>query len=93
MNGVTYQKLSVVGKGGTSQVFQVLSPDGKIRALKRVSLKDEASGRLDRNLLECVSNEVTLMLALRSAGMTGPSAASSRWWTRRRTRRGRSPRF
>ena len=72
MNGVTYQKLSVVGKGGTSQVFQVLSPDGKIRALKRVSLKDEASGRIDRNLLECVSNEVTLMLALRSAGMTGP---------------------
>ena len=72
MNGVAYQKLSVVGKGGTSQVFQVLSPDGKIRALKRVSLKDEASGRLDRNLLECVSNEVTLMLALRSAGMTGP---------------------
>ena len=67
MNGVTYQKLSVVGKGGTSQVFQVLSPDGKIRALKRVSLKDEASGRLDRNLLEC-ANEVTLMLALRAAG-------------------------
>jgi serine/threonine-protein kinase TTK/MPS1 len=38
VNGITYSKLELLGKGGTSKVFRVLSPGGKILALKQVVL-------------------------------------------------------
>lgn len=36
VNGVIYTKLELLGRGGTSQVFRVLSPEGRILALKQV---------------------------------------------------------
>ena len=36
VNGVAYSILELLGKGGTSQVFRVLSPDGEVLALKQV---------------------------------------------------------
>jgi serine/threonine-protein kinase TTK/MPS1 len=59
VNGVPYSKLDTIGRGGTSQVFRVLSPDRKILALKQVKFDS------DPGLLEAVVNEIELMKLLR----------------------------
>ena len=41
VRGVTYQKLDLVGKGGSSKVFKVVAPNRKILALKRVEVCSE----------------------------------------------------
>ena len=43
VNGVPYSKLELLGKGGTSKVFRVLSPDGKILALKQARYPSPAA--------------------------------------------------
>ena len=58
---VKYEKLDLIGRGGTSQVFRVLSK-GQIYALKQVSYASDPS------LLEAVKNEVELMHKLTSLG-------------------------
>ncbi|KAG8999324.1 Dual-specificity kinase, spindle pole body (SPB) duplication and spindle checkpoint function [Tulasnella sp. JGI-2019a] len=40
VQGKTYQRLDVIGKGGTSKVFRVLSPEGHVCAIKKVSLEN-----------------------------------------------------
>ncbi|KAG8876725.1 Dual-specificity kinase, spindle pole body (SPB) duplication and spindle checkpoint function [Tulasnella sp. 331] len=40
VQGKTYQRLDVIGKGGTSRVFRVLSPEGHLCAIKKVSLEN-----------------------------------------------------
>ncbi|EJD51647.1 kinase-like protein, partial [Auricularia subglabra TFB-10046 SS5] len=37
VNGVQYEKLGWLGKGGSGDVFRVLNPRGELRALKRVT--------------------------------------------------------
>lgn len=39
MNGREYTKLDLIGKGGSSKVFRVMAPNGRIFALKRVDFE------------------------------------------------------
>ena len=64
VNGVTYCKLEVVGRGGTSQVFRVLSPEGKVLALKQVRTDTEPG------LREAVLNEIELMRLFKKMNLT-----------------------
>jgi serine/threonine-protein kinase TTK/MPS1 len=68
VNGVAYMVLEMLGKGGTSQVFRVLSPESEILALKQVRLDTEADG--DGQLLQAVQNEIELMQSFKSKGLT-----------------------
>ena len=43
VNGVPYNVLQIIGKGGSSKVYKVMCPDHKIFALKRVELADQGS--------------------------------------------------
>ena len=60
VNGVPYTKLALLGKGGTSKVFKVISPEGSVLALKVVSLADDD----DESLKGAVVNEIELMRQL-----------------------------
>ena len=62
VGGVHYIILEECGRGGTSQVFRVLGPTGKIFALKQVSYASDPS------LLEMVKNEIALMEKLNRLG-------------------------
>ncbi|KAL1522782.1 hypothetical protein AB1Y20_017754 [Prymnesium parvum] len=64
VNGVAYSKLELLGRGGTSQVFRVLSPDGRILALKQVRFDS------DPTLLQPVINEIELMRRCKERGLT-----------------------
>ena len=59
MNGVEYLKLDVIGKGGSSKVFRVLSGEGDIYALKQVRVSSE-----DEKAIASFSNEITLLKKL-----------------------------
>lgn len=39
VNGIRYQKLGKIGKGGSSEVFKVIATNCSIYALKRINLK------------------------------------------------------
>lgn len=56
VNGSSYQKIELIGKGGSSKVYKIISPTGKIMALKRVKLKG-----LDQETIEGLKNEVSLL--------------------------------
>ncbi len=60
VNGKPYRVIDWLGKGGSSKVYRVLSPDSKIVALKIVSLKGH-----DKQTLEGFVNEVQLLHKLR----------------------------
>ena len=68
VNGVAYSVLEPVGKGGTSQVFRVVSPDNKTFALKQVRLDQDPSEA--PALLQAVQNEIDLMVRFRANGLT-----------------------
>lgn len=57
VNGVRYERLRVLGRGGSSKVYEVRGPCGTLRALKRVNTSDAA-------LLEAYANEVSLLRRL-----------------------------
>ena len=52
VNGVPYNVLQIIGKGGSSKVYKVMCPDHKIYALKRVDLADQGDSP---NACECYS--------------------------------------
>jgi len=58
VNGVQYEQIRVLGRGGSSKVYLVRCPDGQQLALKRV--RAETSKQL-----EAFENEVTLLQQLR----------------------------
>lgn len=58
VNGVSYTRLQTIGRGGTSKVYQVRSPCGKLLALKRVTASCPKH-------FEALANEVTLLLQLK----------------------------
>ena len=52
VDGATYAKLALVGRGGSSKVFRVLSSDGSVLALKRIRLTRPGNRPLLRRLCE-----------------------------------------
>ncbi len=63
VNNVAYTKLELLGKGGSSKVFKVLAPTGRIYALKRVSVKG-----IDPSTLDGYVNEIALLKRMSSCG-------------------------
>lgn len=69
VNGAVYQKLALVGRGGSSKVFKVISQQREIYALKRIRLsrtdRDTAKGFIDEIMLlqrlQGKSNIITLI--------------------------------
>ena len=68
VNSTPYSVLELLGKGGTSQVFRVLSPDGEVLALKQVKLDGEGPDE-DGQLLTAVKNEIELMQSFKAKGL------------------------
>lgn len=62
VNGKSYKVLQMVGRGGSSKVFKVLSTDNQIFALKKVSLSN-----LDETTLSGYLNEIELIKSLMHA--------------------------
>ena len=60
LNKSQYLRLDVLGRGGSSKVFRVLSDTGHIYALKRVRVPPK-----DGKALESFANEITLLARLR----------------------------
>jgi hypothetical protein len=60
VNGNTYAKLSVIGRGGSSKVFRVLGPDYNLYALKKVKV-----ARSDPDSIESYFNEIALLRQLK----------------------------
>ena len=61
VNGYSYSKLSLLGRGGSCKVFKVLAPDQqRVLALKRIKLT-----RTDRKTIAMFENEIELMQRLR----------------------------
>lgn len=60
VNGVPYTKLEIVGRGGTSKVYKVLSPEGETYALKRA-----VASCMEH--FEALANEVTLLQQLKGS--------------------------
>ncbi|RXK37835.1 TTK protein kinase [Tremella mesenterica] len=61
VNGATYERIGVLGKGGSSKVYSVLCPTKRIiYALKRVSLE-----RADAETYHSYTNEIELLKRLR----------------------------
>jgi hypothetical protein len=60
INGKTYHKLEIVGKGGSGKVYKVIGEDLKIYALKRVKFNPE-----DIRAVESYKNEISLLRSLK----------------------------
>lgn len=58
VNGVSYTRLQTIGRGGTSKVYRVRSPAGRLLALKRVTASCPKH-------FEALANEVTLLMQLK----------------------------
>ncbi|KAG8905219.1 Dual-specificity kinase, spindle pole body (SPB) duplication and spindle checkpoint function [Tulasnella sp. 403] len=54
-----YQRLECIGRGGSSRVYRVVSPDNAIYAIKRVSLENA-----DQATIESYKNEIALLRRL-----------------------------
>mmetsp|Transcript_61506 Transcript_61506/g.144023 ORF Transcript_61506/g.144023 Transcript_61506/m.144023 type:complete len:782 (-) Transcript_61506:229-2574(-) len=60
VNGVSYTRLQTIGRGGTSKVYRVRSPNGMQLALKRVTASCPKH-------FEALANEVTLLQQLKDS--------------------------
>ena len=61
VNGATYERIGILGKGGSSKVYSVICPVKRvIYALKRVSLE-----RADADTYHSYTNEIELLKRLR----------------------------
>ena len=59
INGRSFVKLEVVGKGGSSKVYKVMAPNRKIYACKRIRFRGEPQSTIDSYV-----NEITLLKRL-----------------------------
>jgi serine/threonine-protein kinase TTK/MPS1 len=59
VNGVLYQKISLLGKGGSSKVYKVFNPRKQICAVKKVNLKG-----VSKQTLQGFINEINLLKQL-----------------------------
>ena len=60
VKGVPYQKLCLVGRGGSSRVFKAIDKNHTVVAIKKVSLN-----KLDPEAIKSYENEVALLRSLR----------------------------
>lgn len=60
VKGVPYQKLCLVGRGGSSRVFKAIDKNHTVVAIKKVSLN-----KLDNEAIKSYENEVALLRSLR----------------------------
>ncbi|KAI8916652.1 kinase-like domain-containing protein [Powellomyces hirtus] len=60
VNGVVYKKLGLIGRGGSSKVYKIMSPQQKLFALKKVKLKGQ-----EDNAVEGYLNEIALLKRLK----------------------------
>jgi len=61
VNGVPYRRLEVIGRGGSSKVYKIISADNRQHALKKVKLKAADQASIDGYL-----NEIALLRKLRN---------------------------
>eukprot|EP00968_Pinguiococcus_pyrenoidosus_P014051 scaffold1277_cov253-Pinguiococcus_pyrenoidosus.AAC.56 len=61
VNGKSFVKLGIVGKGGSSQVYRVMDSAHNVFALKKVNIDSQT----DRRMVEMYKNEITLLEKLR----------------------------
>ncbi|KAJ3158685.1 hypothetical protein HDU86_002650 [Geranomyces michiganensis] len=59
VNGVTYKKLGLIGRGGSSKVYKIMAQDQKLYALKKVKLKGQEDSAIEGYL-----NEIALLRRL-----------------------------
>ncbi|KNC99197.1 TTK protein kinase [Spizellomyces punctatus DAOM BR117] len=59
VNGVLYKKLGLIGRGGSSKVYKIMSEDGKLFAMKKVKLKGQEDSAIEGYL-----NEIALLKRL-----------------------------
>lgn len=59
VNGKSYTRLEIIGRGGSSKVWRVMAENGKIYALKRVSLENA-----DENAVRGYKGEIDLLRKL-----------------------------
>ncbi|KAJ3024279.1 hypothetical protein HKX48_003104 [Thoreauomyces humboldtii] len=59
IDGVLYKKLELIGRGGSSKVYKIMSADKKVYAMKKVKLKGE-----DDSVIEGYLNEIALLRRL-----------------------------
>ncbi|KAI8914588.1 kinase-like domain-containing protein [Gorgonomyces haynaldii] len=62
VNGVEYQRIDLIGKGGSSKVFKVLDASGRVYALKRVKLQKQ-----DPAVVEGYLNEIEILKSLQDS--------------------------
>lgn len=62
VNGQSYQRLELIGRGGSSKVYKAQSGNGKIYAIKRVSCDDD----IDLTVLKGFKGEIDLLQRLKS---------------------------
>ncbi|KAF5096093.1 hypothetical protein DV451_004405 [Geotrichum candidum] len=60
VNGQAYQRLELIGRGGSSKVYKVQSSNGKLYAIKRVSCDDD----IDHMVLKGFKGEIDLLQRL-----------------------------
>lgn len=60
VNGQAYQRLELIGRGGSSKVYKVQSNNGKVYAIKRVSCDDD----IDHMVLKGFKGEIDLLQRL-----------------------------
>jgi serine/threonine-protein kinase TTK/MPS1 len=59
LNGKIFTRMDLVGRGGSSKVWRVMAENGKVFALKRVSLEDA-----DENAVRGYKGEIDLLKKL-----------------------------
>ncbi|KAJ3091324.1 hypothetical protein HK102_000967 [Quaeritorhiza haematococci] len=59
VNNVTYKRIELIGRGGSSKVYKIMSENGKLFALKKVKLHG-----YDESAVEGYTNEIALLRRL-----------------------------
>ncbi|XP_057317492.1 dual specificity protein kinase TTK-like [Hydractinia symbiolongicarpus] len=60
VNGVAYQQIKCIGKGGSCKVYEVVDSSGRVYALKKVKLED-----VDQFMISCYIQEIKLLEQLK----------------------------
>ena len=60
VNGTSYAKLGVIGRGGSCKVYRALSRDCQVLAIKKVKLAG-----MDKKTIASYANEIRLLKSLR----------------------------